>query len=265
MSGYEPKLAAILDREAPLPTGVQSREIDYTIGGTAFRGYFARPADDTLRPAVLVVHDWYGVNDHVRMRVEMLARLGYVAFAADIFGAEVRPSAAEAPGVVAYYYGNQALWRERVLGGFARLREEPDLDQAHCAAIGYCFGGATVLQLARTGADLQAVVSFHGNLHTGATGETERIRAKLLLLHGAIDPHVPDQEVLAFANELRAVPSVDWQLVAYSGAMHAFAVPSADSPEHGAQFNSLAEQRSWQAMKSFLMETLQVNPGRSRP
>jgi dienelactone hydrolase len=257
MSNYEPKLAAILDREPLPPTGVQSREIDYTIGGTAFRGYLARPADTISRPAVLVVHDWYGVTDHVRMRAEMLARLGYVAFAADIFGADVRPSAVEAPGVVAHYYGNPVLWRDRVVGAFARLLEEPDLDPARCAAVGYCFGGATALQLARTEADLRAVVSFHGNLQAGPAGEADQIHAKLLVLHGAIDPHVPDEEVLAFANELRASPSVDWQLVAYSGAMHAFAVPSADSPEHGAQYNRVAEQRSWQAMKSFLAETLQ--------
>jgi dienelactone hydrolase len=187
----------------------------------------------------------------------MLARLGYVAFAADIFGTDVRPSAAEAPGVVAGYYGNRALWRERVVGAFARLLQEPNLDQARLAAIGYCFGGSTALELARTGADLRAVVSFHGSLHTGPAGEAENIKAKLLVLHGAADPHVPDQEVLAFVNELRAAPTVDWQLVACSGAMHAFAVPSANSPEHGAQYNSVAEQRSWQAMKSFLAETLQ--------
>jgi dienelactone hydrolase len=257
MSNYEPDLTVILDREPPPPEGVQSREVDYTIDGASFRGYLARPADAIARPGVLVVHDWYGVTDHVRMRAEMLARLGYVAFAADIFGADVRPSAAQAPGVVAEYYGNRVLWRERVVGAFARLLEEPNLDQARLAAIGYCFGGATVLQLARTGADLKAVVSFHGNLHTGPTGEAEKIRAKLLVLHGAADPHVPDQEVLAFVNELRAAPTVDWQLVAYSGAMHAFAVPSANSPEHGAQYNSVAEQRSWQAMRSFLAETLQ--------
>lgn len=257
MSNYEPKLAMILDREARPREGTQSHAIDYTIGGTSFRGYLARPADAMSRPGVLVVHDWYGVSDHVRMRVDMLARLGYVAFAADIFGAHVRPSAAEAPAVVASYYANQGLWRDRVVGGFARLLQEPNLDPARVAAIGYCFGGATGLQLARTGADLKAVVSFHGNLQTGPAGEAQHIRAKLLILHGAADPHVPDQEVLAFANELRAAPTVDWQLVAYSGAMHAFAVPSADSPEHGAQYNSCAEQRSWQAMKSFLAETLE--------
>jgi dienelactone hydrolase len=256
MSNYEPNLAAILNREPSPPQGIESREVDYMLDGEPFRGYLARPADDTPRPAVLVVHDWYGVTDHVRMRAEMLARLGYVAFAADIFGADVRPSAAEAPGVVASYYENRALWRDRVLGGFGRLLEEPGLDQARRAAIGYCFGGASVMQLARTGADLQAAVSFHGNLQSGPAGEAEGIDAELLVLHGAADPHVPDEEVSAFVDELRGAPSVDWQLVAYSGAMHAFAVPGANSPEHGAQYDSRAEECSWQAMKSFLAETL---------
>jgi dienelactone hydrolase len=257
MSNYEPKLAAILDRE-PLPsTGIESREIDYTARGVACRGYLARPADAVARPGVLVVHDWLGVGDHVRMRAEMLARLGYVAFAADIFGADVRPSDAEAPAVAARYYGNPALWRERVVGGFTRFLQEPNLDRARCAAIGYCFGGASVLQLARTGADLKAVVSFHGGLHAGPAGEANQIKAKLLILHGANDPHVTDQQVQAFVNELRATPSVDWQLVVYSGAMHAFAVPTTNSPEHGAQYNPAAEQRSWRAMRTFLAQTLQ--------
>lgn len=251
---YEPALAAILDREPSPPAGIHGRDVDYTINGALFRGYLARPADAIARPAVMVVHDWYGITDHVRMRVEMLARLGYVAFAADIFGAQVRPSAAEGPGVVASFYADWTLWRERAVGAFARLLEEPDLDPDRRAAMGYCFGGATALQLARTGAELRAAVSFHGNLQVGPAGEAEQIRAKLLILHGASDPHVPDREVLAFAEELRTAPDVDWQLVAYSGAMHAFAVPGTDAPDHGAQYHAVSERRSWQAMKSFLTE-----------
>lgn len=254
MGNFDSQLNAILNRETLPASGVDAREIDYVVEGNAFRGYIARPADALIRPAVLVVHDWYGVTDHVRMRAEMLARLGYIAFAADLFGANVRPTPAEAPGVIAQFYSKPLLWRSRVTGAFERLLDEANLDPARCGAIGYCFGGASVLQLARTGASLQGVVSFHGNLPTGSPGEASLIKAKLLILHGASDPHVSDEEVLTYINDLRSAPSLDWQLTFYSGAMHAFAVPGANSPEHGVQYDSVAEQRSWLAMKSFFAE-----------
>jgi dienelactone hydrolase len=127
---------------------------------------------------------------------------------------------------------------------------------ARTAAIGYCFGGSTALQLARTGADLRAVVSFHGGLETGPDGEAEGIRPALLILTGAIDPVVPVEDVQALQVELGRVPDLDWQVVTYSGAMHAFSVPGANAPDHGAQFDARAERRSWTAMRDFLAEVL---------
>jgi len=253
---YAPNLEGILDREPTPAAGVVGTEVDYTAGDVACRGYLARPDDHGSHPGVLVVHDWLGVTDYVRMRADMLARLGYTAFAADVYGADVRPSPAEAPAVAGSYYGNRALWRERVTGGFDRLRAEPSVDRGRTAAIGYCFGGSGALELARTGVELRAVVSFHGGLPTGPDGEAQRIRAKLLVLRGAIDPVVPDDAVAAFQDELRQAPDLDWQLTTYSGAMHAFTIPDANSPEHGATFNAVAERRSWQAMKEFLAEAL---------
>jgi dienelactone hydrolase len=254
MPPYAPDLTEILERE-PLPaTGVTGEEVDYAVGDVACRGYLARPGGEGPHPGVLVVHDWLGVTDYVRMRADMLARLGYTAFAADVYGADVRPSPAEAPGLAGGFYGDRALWRERVTGGFERLLAEPDVDRSRTAALGYCFGGSTALELARTGADVSAVVSFHGGLPPGPEGEAQRIRAKLLVLSGAIDPVVPDEAVVAFERELRAAPELDWQLVVYSGAMHAFTLPDANAPDHGAQFNAVAERRSWQAMKTFLAE-----------
>jgi dienelactone hydrolase len=251
---YAANLADILDREPMPAAGVVGTEVDYTVGDVACRGYLARPDDDGSHPGVLIVHDWLGVTDYVRMRADMLARLGYAAFAADVYGADVRPSPAEAPAVAGSYYGNRSLWRERVTGGFDRLLAEPSVDRTHMAAIGYCFGGSGALELARTGVELRAVVSFHGALRTGADGEAQRIRAKLLLLCGAIDPVVPDDAVVAFKDEMRQAPDLDWQLTTYAGAMHAFTIPDANTPEHGAQFNPVAERRSWQAMKAFLAE-----------
>jgi dienelactone hydrolase len=256
VSTYAANLADILDREPMPAAGVVGTEVEYTVGDVACRGYLARPDDDGPHPGVLIVHDWLGVTDYVRMRAEMLARLGYTAFAADVYGADVRPSPAEAPALAGSYYGNRPLWRERVTGGFDRLLAEPSVDRARTAAIGYCFGGSGALELARTGVELRAVVSFHGALRTGPDGEAQRIRAKLLVLCGAIDPVVPDDAVAAFKDELRGAPDLDWQLTTYSGAMHAFTIPDANTPEHGAQFNPVAERRSWQAMKAFLAEAL---------
>ena len=255
MPAYAANLTEILERE-PLPaTGTIGHEVDYKVGDVLCRGYLARPDDDEDHPAVLVIHDWLGVSDYVRMRADMLARLGYQAFAGDIYGADTRPTPAQAPAVAGAYYADPELLRSRVSAAFERMLAEPGADRARTAAIGYCFGGSAVLQLARTGADVGSVVSFHGALQTGPTGEAERIRARLLVLAGALDPVVPDDAVLAFENELRAAPDLDWQLTTYAGAMHAFTVPDADSPDHGAVFNARAEKRSWQAMKAFLTET----------
>ena len=134
---------------------------------------------------MLVVHDWYGVGDYVRVRCEMLARLGYVALAADIYGEGVRPANPDQAAALAHsFYANLPLLRDRAAAGLERLRAEPVVDGTRVAAIGYCFGGSTVLQLARTGADLAGVVSFHGGLQTGEPGAAQAIRASLLVLTG---------------------------------------------------------------------------------
>jgi dienelactone hydrolase len=254
MPTYSADFAAILEREPAVET--TGSEVDYLVGDVACRGYLARPTTPGPHPAVLVIHDWLGVSDYTRMRADMLARLGYIAFAGDVYGADVRPSEQEAAGVAGGYYGNPQLWRERLLGAFDRMTSEDDVDRSRTAAIGYCFGGSAVLQLARTGVDIGAVVSFHGALHAGPAGEAEQIRARMLLLHGANDPVAPDEDVAALVNELRGVPTLDWELTVYSGAMHAFTMPHVNAPEHGAQFNAIAERRSWDAMKSLLAEVL---------
>ncbi|MFD1722708.1 dienelactone hydrolase family protein [Amnibacterium endophyticum] len=255
---YAPELQQILDREPEPSGGVTLRDVDYDVDGTACRGVLAVPAGDGPHPAVLVIHDWIGVSDMVRMRCEMLARLGYAAFGGDVYGANVRPSQAEAAQVAGSYYGDQDLWRRRVTGAFEAMRALPEVAEDRTAAIGYCFGGSSVLQLARTGADLSAVISFHGGLQAGPEGEAERIRASLLVLTGAVDPVVPPEDVAALEDELRGVPDLDWQVVTYAGAMHAFTVPGTDAPDHGAQFQATAERRSWTAMKDLLVEALPV-------
>ncbi|MFJ6651559.1 dienelactone hydrolase family protein [Microbacterium sp. NPDC091313] len=256
MTTYAPELAAILERESLPADGIVSEDVDYEIDGVAYRGYSSRPAGDGRHPGVLVVHDWLGVTDYVRMRCDMLARLGYAAFAADVYGADVRPTEQEAPAAAGRFYRDRVLWRKRLTEAFDRLVADPGVDPDRTAAIGYCFGGSAVLELARTGAAVGAVVSFHGGLLTGPEGEAAHITAKVLVLHGAADPVAPDEAMLAFENDLRTAPAVDWQLVSYANAMHAFTIPGVNAPEHGAQYDATAERRSWTAMKAFLAETL---------
>jgi dienelactone hydrolase len=254
---YEPVLQTVLDREPEPAGGITSGDVDYEAEGVAYRGYLAAPADATGPvPGVLVVHDWLGVTDATRMRCDMLARLGYAAFAADVYGADVRPSDADAMQVAGSYYGDQEKWRAHLAAALDRFSAEQGVDTGRLAAIGYCFGGSSALQLARMGADLRAVVSFHGGLSTGPEGEAEAIKAKLLVLTGGVDPVVPDEAVQAFEEELRTAPEVDWQVVTYSGAMHAFTVPTANAPQYGAQYDERADRRSWTAMKDFFAETL---------
>ena len=252
---YSPQLTALLDREPVLATGVETAEVDYDVDGVACRGFTAAPVGDGPHPSVLVLHDWTGVGDYVQMRCEMLARLGYLAFAGDVYGADVRPDQSEAAGVAGGYYGDPALFATRVVGAFEAMLADPRVDAVRTAAVGYCFGGSAALLLARTGADVAAVTSFHGILRPDL-GEASEITAKVQVLTGAADPLVDPDAVAAYEADLSGTPEVDWQLTSYAGAMHAFTQPDANAPDHGAQFQARAEARSWAAMKTFLAEAL---------
>jgi dienelactone hydrolase len=241
----------------PLPAGavIDTDDVDYELDGTDLQGFLAVDAASTeRRPGVLIIHDWLGLQEYPKVRAEMLARLGYVAFAADIYGTGVRPSPQDGAKVSGRFYGDPALVRARAAAGLEQLRANPLVDPTRIAVIGYCFGGFVALELARSGADVAAVVPFHGVLSTPATDGTAHIRAKILVLAGGSDPVVPDAQIVEFCNELRAAPQVDWQLVIYSGAQHAFTLPEANSPEHGAAYHPVAARRSWAAMLSFLDE-----------
>ncbi len=241
---------------APGRAEVLTRTVEYRQGETVLEGYLAYDAaGPAKRPGVLVVHEWTGINPYTRKRVEQLAALGYVAFAADIYGKGVRPATPkEAAATAGRYKGDRALLRERARAGLDELARQPNVDPARIAAIGYCFGGTAVLELARSGAAIQGVVSFHGGLDTPTPGDAKNVRAKVLVLHGADDPNVPPPQVAAFEDEMRAA-KVDWQLVKYSGAVHSFTNPGAGSDNSkGAAYNETADRRSWIAMKAFFEE-----------
>jgi dienelactone hydrolase len=210
------------------------------------------------RPAVLVVHQWMGLGDYEKKRAEMLARLGYNVFAADIYGKGIRPhTPTEAAAQAGKYKNDRALLRARAQAALDLLARHELSDPQRMAAIGYCFGGTTVLELARSGAELVGVVSFHGGLSTPNPSDAKKIRAKVLALHGADDPNVPPKEVAAFEEEMRQA-GVDWQLIAYGGAVHSFTDWNAGHDNsRGAAYNERADRRSWEAMKQFFAEVFQ--------
>jgi dienelactone hydrolase len=235
---------------------VKTKVVEYRDGDVVLEGYLAW--DDAVkgtRPGVLIVHQWMGVTDNERMRAGQLGALGYVALAADVYGKGVRPANAQEAGALAgKYRGDRTLLRARVAAGLAELKRQPLVDAPRIAAIGYCFGGTAVLELARSGADVAGVVSFHGGLDSPNPADGRNIRAKLLVLHGADDPFVPAADIAAFQQELRQA-GVDWQMVYYSGAVHSFTQKEAGSDNsRGAAYNERADRRSWQAMREFFAE-----------
>jgi dienelactone hydrolase len=210
------------------------------------------------RPGVLVLHTWRGLDDYIRRRTRMVAELGYVALAADVFGKGVVPKdVPERQALLNTYLNDRGLLRERCRAGLDALRTHPMVDPGKLAAIGYCFGGCAVLELARSGAEVRGVVSFHGLLSSPTPDDARNIRGSVLVLNGAEDPRVPTADVDAFHKEMRAA-AVDWQLVHYGNAVHSFTDAGAgNNPAAGSAYNERADARSWKAMKAFLEEVFQ--------
>jgi dienelactone hydrolase len=198
-----------------------------------------------------------GVNAQAKASAEKLVRLGYVALVADVYGKGIRPASGKEAGPLAgKYKGDRPLLRARVNAALDELKRQPNVDGARLAAIGYCFGGTTALELARSGAPVAGVVSFHGGLGSPTPADARQIKGKVLALHGADDPYVKEDEVKGFEDEMRAA-GVDWQLVKYSNAVHSFTDQDAGSDNsQGAAYNAAADRRSWEAMKDFFAEVL---------
>jgi len=234
----------------------QTKTIEYHHGDTVLEGHLAYdPALTGKRPGVLIVHQWKGLGDYEKKRAEQLAKLGYNVFAVDIYGKGVRPKdAKEAAAEAGKYKGNRVLLRERVRAGLEVLQKHELTDPKRIAALGYCFGGTTAIELARSGAGIAGAVSFHGGLDSPDPSAGKNIKCKVLALHGADDPFVSAKDVAAFEDEMRS-GGVDWQLVKYGGAVHSFTDPSAGNDNSkGAAYNERADQRSWEAMKQFFAE-----------
>ena len=236
---------------------VQTKVVVYRDGDTVLEGFAAWDPDkiQSSAPGVLVVHQWLGLTAYEQSRCRQLADLGYVAFALDIYGQGVRPAnTQEAAKLSGSYKSDRALYRRRLNLGLDQLRKLEAVDPEQLAAIGYCFGGTGVLELARSGADIRGGVSFHGGLDSPSPEDGQHIKAKLLICHGADDPFVPAADIDAMKAELNAA-KVDWQMIYYAHAVHSFTQPMAGNDNsRGAAYNEKADQRSWKAMQMFFNE-----------
>jgi dienelactone hydrolase len=233
------------------------KAVTYQQDGATLEGFHVYDDAVTVkRPAVLVVHQWTGLSDYEKNRSRLLAEMGYNVFAADIYGKGIRPQPPEAGKEAGKYKGDRTLFRARLTAALDLLKADERTDVKKVAAIGYCFGGTGVLELARAGTEIAGVISFHGGLDAapGMTAAPGKIPAKILVLHGAVDPYVPPGQVVAFEKEMNEAKA-DWQLVSYSGAVHSFTHKEAgDDPANGAAYNETADRRSWVAMQSFFAE-----------
>lgn len=232
-----------------------SQNVDYEIDGEMFQGYIVH--DDSIegqRPGVLVVHAWWGLNDYAKKRADQLAEMGYVAMAADMYGkgklATDRKQASEWAGQVR---GKPAM-RIRSRAALDILAAHHNVDPKKLAAIGYCFGGTTVLELAYSGAPLAGIVSFHGSLTAPKPEDLPNIKASLLVCHGADDSAVSEEAMDAFIAGMKE-GKLDWLLVSYGNSVHTFTDPSAGSdPTSNSAYNEKADKRSWQHMQDFFKE-----------
>lgn len=235
---------------------IETQSIEYQDGDVVLEGFLALPAgDDAKRPGVLVVHQWMGLTDYEQRRCRELAELGYVAFAVDVYGKDSRPENRQQAGKQATIYkSDRELYRRRLNLGLDQLLKQENVDADKLAAIGYCFGGTGVLELARSGAKIAGVVSFHGGLDSPNPDDGNNIVAKVLICHGADDPFVPEKDIEAGKAELNAA-DVDWQMNIYSDAVHSFTQPMAGNDNSvGAAYNERADKRSWVAMQTFFDE-----------
>ena len=247
--------AALLLAANQSQAAVKTKEIAYEHEGTKLKGFLAwDDAVEGKRPGVLVVHEWWGLNDYARKRAEQLAGLGYVAFACDMYGeGKTTEHPKEAAAMAGAVRKSGKAWLGRALAGLKILQDNPMVDASKTAAIGYCFGGSTALTLANSGADIKAAVSFHGALPIPEEGLKD-VKAKVLICHGALDSFIPEENI----KKVRAAyeeAKVDYAMIYFGGAYHSFTVPGIDKVGvKGLAYNEEADRRSWQAMRMMFAE-----------
>lgn len=258
------KIAAALTVLIATSTGlakIVNEKVEYKEGNTALEGfvYYDNSKAGKKSPGVVIVHNWMGVGDYVKMRAEQMAKLGYIAFVADVYGKGIRPKDANEAGALSgkLKEGDRKTLRARAEAAFNELKKNKNVHPEKISAMGYCFGGTAVLEMARMGLPLKGALSFHGGLNTANPADAKNIKTPILVMHGAIDPYVKAEEVAAFQKEMNDA-GIDYQFVAYSGAVHSFTEKEAGNDiSKGAAYNEKADKRSLADMKVFLDE---VNP-----
>ena len=243
---------------------MKTETVSYQCGETSCRGYLAY--DDSKsgkRPCVIIAHAWKGLDNFVREKANALVEQGYVAFAADLYGnGSQAESNDEAAALMMPLFLDRKLLRERIVSAYETAAGFDQTDPKRMGAMGFCFGGLTVIELLRSGVDLKGVVSFHGllghqlgEMKANIVPNVERLTGSLLILHGNDDPMVPLTDVISLQKEMTNA-EVDWQMHIYGNTMHAFTNPAADDAENGMLYNPVAEKRSFQAMSNFFNEVL---------
>jgi len=248
----------------PALAEVVGQELEYKAGDTNLKGYLAY--DDSIdgrRPGILVVHEWWGQNAYARKRADMLAELGYVALALDMYGdGRLATHPEDAGKMASEISSNIELSRQRFMAALDLLKQQRWTDANNIAAIGYCFGGGVVLQMAREGVDLDGVVSFHGSLATDHPAQPGRVKARILVATGADDPFNPPEAVKAFEEEMKHA-GADFRIISYPGAKHSFTNPDADALGKRfnlpLEYNKEADEESWAEMRSFFKTIFGTN------
>lgn len=232
---------------------VNSGSISYSSNGAALEGYVAYDKTKSPQPAILIVHDWMGLSDFTKTKADQLAKEGYVAFAVDVYGKGIRPKNTDEAGKLATKYkANRPLLQQRMKAAYDKLLTLPQVDKNKIVVMGYCFGGTSALELARTGVVLAGTASFHGGLVNPTPENAKNIKGKVLIMHGADDPYVPATEVAAFKSEMNAA-HINYKFVSYPGAVHAFTNPAAGNDNSkGAAYNAKADKASWKDFEAFL-------------
>jgi len=236
---------------------VTTQAIDYSHNDVQLEGFFAY---DNKRPqplpAVLISHAWGGRDEFVCNKARKLAELGYAAFALDMYGKGIIGSGPEENvRLMNPFMNDRRLLQDRITAALETVRKLPQVDPKRIAAMGFCFGGLCVLDLARTGADLRGAVSFHGLFVPPGNTQGKKIKAKVLVLHGHDDPMAPPDQVASLARELTEAEA-DWQIHIYGNTLHAFTNPLANDRSFGTVYDETADRRSWESLRNFLAEVL---------
>jgi dienelactone hydrolase len=234
---------------------IETRTIDYQHNGVSLEGYMAFDnAGAEPRPAVMVAHAWGGRDEFAEQKARDLAALGYAGFALDMYGKGVRGNSKEENNaLMTPLLEDRPLLQGRLEAALQTVRAQPQVDGARVGAIGFCFGGLCVLDLARIGADVLGVVSYHGLFHPPGNTEGKSIKSKILVCHGYDDPMAKPESMVELANELSAA-GADWQINAYGGAMHSFTSPDANDPDFGTVYHEASDKRSWRSMQDFFSD-----------